>query len=350
MVDYRDTNDNRYDSVFLGEVVGIEDPLRLGRVRVHVPGLIEPSAWALPMGMMLGVKDGFFFVPAVGSNVAVFLHQGDVDFPVYLTGNFGKPDGLSDVPDQANNGDPNIGVIRWRGFALSFDGTPGQEKMKIEDDLTGTAVLIDRNTKDMSINSEGNLRTTVAKDCSIDVSGSLDATVVKDMSETIVGNKASNVSGDVSKIISGNDDSVVVGSSSVAASAVSISSTGPVNVTSATAINLSGQSVNIIGSGTSSETSAGLKTQTFLGGILSNVVGDVTETISGFLKYVVSGTLSLLGADISIGNGPYQNLITRHFYENTFPAHTHLDPVSGATGPAIFSVNPSDLTKDTKAS
>ena len=90
------THDTRLTGMYVGYVTDRRDPERLGRVRVCVPGLIEPySAWAWPLGTSGGgSKDhGFFAVPEEGAEVALFFNQGDVDAPYFLSAHWGRPEG-----------------------------------------------------------------------------------------------------------------------------------------------------------------------------------------------------------------------------------------------------------------
>src|SRR5215831_13124728 len=76
-----DTDDPRYTALYIGHVVDRADPEGLGRVRVRIPGLVEPaSAWAYPLGTLGGGSDrrGFFCVPEQGAEVGVLFCQGDV--------------------------------------------------------------------------------------------------------------------------------------------------------------------------------------------------------------------------------------------------------------------------------
>ncbi|MFW5740567.1 MAG: phage baseplate assembly protein V [Myxococcota bacterium] len=70
------SGEHRLLGMYVGYVVDRKDPEMLGRVRVCVPGLIEPhSAWAWPFGTVGGgSKDrGVFAVPAENAEVG----QGD---------------------------------------------------------------------------------------------------------------------------------------------------------------------------------------------------------------------------------------------------------------------------------
>src|SRR5512136_1169857 len=81
--------------MYLGHVTDRNDPEGLGRVRVSIPGLIEPeSGWAWPLGTSGGgSRDrGFFAVPEVGAEVAIWFNQGDLsEEPFYLSAHWGKP-------------------------------------------------------------------------------------------------------------------------------------------------------------------------------------------------------------------------------------------------------------------
>lgn len=77
--------------VFGGIVINRDDPERLGRVKVVVPGIIEnESAWAIPQGG--GAKRyGSISVPPLGAAVYVEFVNRDIDRPSYRPGWYGKP-------------------------------------------------------------------------------------------------------------------------------------------------------------------------------------------------------------------------------------------------------------------
>ena len=110
--------------MYVGYVTDRRDPEGLGRVRVCVPGVLEPfSAWAWPLGTSGGgMKDhGFFAVPEEGAEVAIFFNQGDVDAPYYLSAHWGKPDGESEVPEEAQKDPPDNRVIATPTFRIELD-------------------------------------------------------------------------------------------------------------------------------------------------------------------------------------------------------------------------------------
>jgi uncharacterized protein involved in type VI secretion and phage assembly len=145
-----DTDDPRYTALYLGEVVDREDPEGLGRVRVRIPGLVEPaSAWAFPLGTVGGGSDrrGFFSVPEKGAEVGVLFHQGDVDHPFYLCGHWGKPGGKAEVPEPARDlpkeEAPQVRAFETSRFLLVFDDRAGKEAFLVKDKKSGDQLEFD---------------------------------------------------------------------------------------------------------------------------------------------------------------------------------------------------------------
>ena len=141
----------------IGEVVDRTDPNGLGRVRVRIPGIIEPaSAWAWPFGMPGGgAKDsGTFWVPALGAEVAVFFKMGDPDHPYYTTANWGAPGGESEVPTASDSGNPDVRVLAMGAYDVVVDTRAGSKKFKIVDKAAADNVLeFDGATRTLTISA-----------------------------------------------------------------------------------------------------------------------------------------------------------------------------------------------------
>jgi uncharacterized protein involved in type VI secretion and phage assembly len=145
-----DTDDPRYTALYIGEVVDRDDPEGLGRVRVRIPGLVDPaSPWAFPLGTVGGGSDrrGFFSVPEKGAEVGVLFHQGDVDHPFYLCGHWGKPNGKAEVPEPARDLPkeevPQVRAFETGRFLLVFDDRAGKEAFLIKDKKSGDEIEFD---------------------------------------------------------------------------------------------------------------------------------------------------------------------------------------------------------------
>jgi uncharacterized protein involved in type VI secretion and phage assembly len=133
-------NDTRLLGMYVGYVVDRKDPEQLGRVRVCVPGLIDPSSgWAWPLGTVGGGSKnrGFFAVPEENAEVALFFNQGDIDQPHYLAAHWGKPDGQSEVPEEAQKDSPDNRVLATETFRIELDETKGARKLKLTNKKTG---------------------------------------------------------------------------------------------------------------------------------------------------------------------------------------------------------------------
>jgi len=138
--------DPQHYAVYDGVVTDRNDPKKIGRVRIRVPGLIaDPGVWALPIGMpgAGSAAKGLFFVPEVGAEVAVFFKMGDVDHPRYLAGAWGRPSGQSELPSSVltaedgttydTNEIPNVTAIETRGYEIVIDDNEGHERLTIRD-------------------------------------------------------------------------------------------------------------------------------------------------------------------------------------------------------------------------
>ena len=140
---------SRFPFMCVGVVVDRDDPEQLRRVRVRIPGLVEPaSAWARPMATGWGgtKNRGIIGAPLVGAEVAVFFDRGDPEKPFYTTANWGKPGGETELPEQAARQD-NV-VLATETFRIEFDETAGANVLRISNVKTGDNVVIDakRNT------------------------------------------------------------------------------------------------------------------------------------------------------------------------------------------------------------
>ncbi len=86
----------RFDGIYIGRVVGNNDPEKLGRTQVRVPQVYGPPGdegvsdsdipWAIPSGFPNGStrsSGGFAWVPEIGDQVVVQFLDGDPEMPVY---------------------------------------------------------------------------------------------------------------------------------------------------------------------------------------------------------------------------------------------------------------------------
>jgi uncharacterized protein involved in type VI secretion and phage assembly len=139
-------HDTRLHGMYVGHVTDRNDPDKLGRVRVCVPGLLEPhSAWAWPLGTVGGGSKnrGFFAVPDVGAEVALLFNQGDLEKPHFLCAHWGKPNGESEVPEEAQKDPPDNRVLATETFRIELDESEGGRRLKITNKKTDDYLLFD---------------------------------------------------------------------------------------------------------------------------------------------------------------------------------------------------------------
>ena len=150
--DERRDADGRMLGMHLGYVTHRDDPEGLGRVRVCIPGLIEPhSDWAWPLGTSGGgSKDhGLFAVPEVGAEVAVWFRHGAPEAPHYLSAHWGRPDGQRETPPEADA--PTNRVLSTKTFSVELDETPGRRRLKLTNRRNGDHILLDAEDNTISV-------------------------------------------------------------------------------------------------------------------------------------------------------------------------------------------------------
>lgn len=144
----------------IGYVTHRDDPDGLGRVRICIPGLVEPHGpWAWPLGTVGGgSKDrGLFAVPELGAEVAVWFKCGDADAQYFLCGHWGRPGGVSEVPEEARS--PECRVLATQTFRIVLDETKGARSLRLLNRKTGDHLLLD--AEENSITLEGTAAITI---------------------------------------------------------------------------------------------------------------------------------------------------------------------------------------------
>lgn len=141
----------------VGVVADRGDPEKLGRVRVRIPGVVEPaSAWAWPMGHPGGGSEdrGVFWIPEQGAEVAVWFKGGDVDHPYYMPANWGAPRGGAKETPTASAGDPDIRVLAFGAYDIVIDTRGDTKKLSIVDKAAADNHLtFDGTTRTLSISA-----------------------------------------------------------------------------------------------------------------------------------------------------------------------------------------------------
>jgi uncharacterized protein involved in type VI secretion and phage assembly len=180
---------NGTNGLVIGVVCDLDDPERLGRVRVRYPHLDdEESDWMRTVNMMAGAGRGAFFRPEEEDEVMVGWEHGDPRRPHLLGGLWSKTD--APPADDGNPTENNWRFITSRsGHLIKLDDTDGSERIEIVGMDTKRKIVIDCAAKKIQITcEEGDLELSApkgtvkidAKDVVVNASGKMDLTATGD--------------------------------------------------------------------------------------------------------------------------------------------------------------------------
>ncbi|MBO1351110.1 MAG: phage tail protein [Hormoscilla sp. GUM202] len=133
-----DGREGRFYGVAVGVVTNIQDPEKLGRVKVKFPWLSEKdeSRWARIVSPM-----GIYFFPKVEDEVLVIFEHGDMNFPYILGGLWNNED---KPPASGDYGEKTQRLLKSSsGHTIVLDNTEKGEKIILESSSGHTIVLDD---------------------------------------------------------------------------------------------------------------------------------------------------------------------------------------------------------------
>lgn len=156
-VDDPDRPDSPLFGMYTGVVLDREDPEKLGRVRIQIPGLIEEGTeWAFPLGMGGGAAQrGTVFVPPLGAEVAVWFRMGDIDQPYYFGGHLGRGEQLT-----GTEGDPDAYAIETESYVVLIDERPESRSLTLRDKASGNQIQMNGVTQSLSIDATTQINIT----------------------------------------------------------------------------------------------------------------------------------------------------------------------------------------------
>ncbi len=123
--------DRRYYGVCEGIVHDVDDPQKLGRIKVSFPWFDGDTIveWCRVMQFYAGGGYGAFFIPEVGDEVAVSFVHGDMRLPIILGGLYNG----QDKPSTYRQGDDkNEKLIRTKGgHQILLNDTGGSKQIEV---------------------------------------------------------------------------------------------------------------------------------------------------------------------------------------------------------------------------
>lgn len=176
-----------YTGFVWGVVTKADDPLKMGRVKVYVPGLFEPetSQWCLPLGWPGAGRSGSGsrYPAGVGQTVALFLEQGDMHAPpAYLPGPYGYEQGKDIQPGAttaAKDTEKIATIWETSGIRVYVSEDESKHKVVIETKETNeedrARVEVNGNDgagKAATVTIQGRTSVTIKSDGVVDISGS----------------------------------------------------------------------------------------------------------------------------------------------------------------------------------
>lgn len=137
-------DDERMEARFYGKyeawVVDVDDPLKLGRIRVKTPAVLGEdveSGWALPCVPFGGGKDrGMLFLPQVDDTVWIEFAGGDVSRPIWTGAFWGAPESAGQQDDLGKETGTEVPTSEGSqaGPGLSMIRTKAGHRIVLDDD------------------------------------------------------------------------------------------------------------------------------------------------------------------------------------------------------------------------
>jgi uncharacterized protein involved in type VI secretion and phage assembly len=166
---------DRIDGVTIAIITNIQDPKKLGRVKVKFPllSMADESDWVRVLTLLAGQEQGFYCLPQVNDEVLVAFEQGNPQRPYVL----GALWSANAMPPKAS-----VSQRQWvsrSGHAVILDDTEGSEHIEIRDRTGKNHITITSKDNSLVIETEGEIKikakgklTLSGKGIEIDAQGS----------------------------------------------------------------------------------------------------------------------------------------------------------------------------------
>jgi uncharacterized protein involved in type VI secretion and phage assembly len=144
---------DRIDGVTIAIVTNIQDPQKLGRVKVKFPllSMADESDWVRMLTPLAGHEQGLYCLPQVNDEVLVAFEQGDPQRPYVL----GALWSATAMPPKAAVSQRQL--ISRSGHAIVLDDTDGSEQVEIRDRTGKNHITITSKDNSLVIETEGEI-------------------------------------------------------------------------------------------------------------------------------------------------------------------------------------------------
>ncbi len=134
-------------------VVSLEDPDKLGRVKVKYPWLDDSieSGWARVVAPFAGNERGIQFLPEVGDEVLVVFQMGNIQKPIIAGGLW---NGKDLPPSDAQDGKNHLKIIKTTALhKIEFNDDEENPYILITDGKEKNSIKFDMKTESLEISS-----------------------------------------------------------------------------------------------------------------------------------------------------------------------------------------------------
>jgi len=149
--------DSRVFGVVTAVVTNIQDPEKLGRVKLKFPWLSEEeeSDWARVTSPMTGKEMGLWLLPEMHDEVLVAFERGDPRFPYVIGGLWNK----NAAPPLTNeDGKNDLRILRSRsGHVVRLNDKGGEESIEIVDKSEKNSIVISTKDNKITITAEADV-------------------------------------------------------------------------------------------------------------------------------------------------------------------------------------------------
>jgi len=185
------------DPIVIGVVKDLEDPQKLGRVRVALPHLGEKqSAWARLATLMAGPDRGSLFRPEPEDEVLVAFLHGDPSQPYVIGALWNEKD---KPPENGGTKENHLRTLRSRsGHVFRFDDTTGgakieiigsEEQHRIVIDVAGKVIKVEADTGDVKVTTKaGNVEVDAGASVNVKAKASIKLEATADITIQASGN------------------------------------------------------------------------------------------------------------------------------------------------------------------
>jgi uncharacterized protein involved in type VI secretion and phage assembly len=184
--------EGRFYGKYRAIVVDANDPDKMGRLRLQVPGVLGSkvvTGWALPCVPYGGPNEGFFFIPEKDATVWVEFEAGNPEFPIWVGAFWCMPGGETEAPkindpegkeEKERQSPPTRKVIKTlKGHTIQFEDADGNEMIIVTDPIGKNRIVMNKDgvrieaRKGIELKTDGDISIEAAN-VKVKVSGSMD--------------------------------------------------------------------------------------------------------------------------------------------------------------------------------